>query len=66
MEKYQQRKIAHSLETLSDTYVRSQIQSELYRQGTPLTSKDIPQFLVEMKREELLFARKTKEIKKNG
>ena len=65
MEKYQQRKIAHSLETLSDTYVRSQIQSELYRQGTPLTSKDIPQFLVEMKREELLFARKVKEIKKN-
>jgi hypothetical protein len=59
-------RVKEEAEKITDEYVRRMIHCEFSRQGIKMSKNKIPQFLVEMKREELLFARKVKEIKKNG
>tara|TARA_R110000751_G_scaffold276846_1_gene378036 strand:- start:23 stop:838 length:816 start_codon:yes stop_codon:yes gene_type:complete len=56
-------KIKHDRKNLTDAYVKTLIRSE---KSFGLVKGVIPQFMIEMKREEILFARKAEEIKKNG
>ena len=56
-------KIKHDRKNLTDAYIKTLIRSE---KSFGLVKGVIPQFMIEMKREEILFARKAEEIKKNG
>ena len=60
----ERKKIAR--ENLTDVHIKTLIRMENQKNGLKIPSAELPQFLIEMKREEILFARKAEEIKKNG